>query len=138
MTIKHVTYTLQLIYTFEYNTLYKKRLRADLQQIESKACFVYLLLIRQAKRLNTLRASSSSVLGCLCHSLLKMNAQDEQQWREIHAKAITVSFHKAQKIRVIIKLKVLDHCPYQWFHRRGQGALSMVSSKNANEGTGNM
>ena len=38
-----------------------QRLRADLQQIESKACFVNLLLIRQAKRLNTLRASSSSV-----------------------------------------------------------------------------
>ena len=36
-------------------------LRADLQQIESKACFVYLLLIRQAKRLNTLQVSSSSV-----------------------------------------------------------------------------
>ena len=35
-------------------------------------------------------------------SLLKMNAQDEQQWREIHAKAITVSFCKAQKISVII------------------------------------
>ena len=26
-----------------------------------------------------------------------------------------------------------DHCPYQWFHRRGQGQLSMVSSKDAKE-----
>ena len=26
-----------------------------------------------------------------------------------------------------------DHCPYQWFHRMGQGALSMVSSKDAKE-----
>ena len=40
---------------------------------------------------------SMVLLGCLCHSLLKMNAQDEKQWWEIHAKAI---------IRVIIKLKV--------------------------------
>ena len=49
---------------------------------------------------------SMVLLGCLCHSLLKMNAQDEQLWQEIHAKAMTVSFCKAQKIRVIIKLKV--------------------------------
>ena len=49
---------------------------------------------------------SMFLLGCLCHGLLKMNAQDEQPWREIHAKAITVSFCKAQKIRVIIKFKV--------------------------------
>ena len=41
-------------------------------------------------------------LGCLCHSLLKMNAQDEQPWRDIHATATTVSFCKAQKIRVIM------------------------------------
>ena len=35
-------------------------------------------------------------LGCLCHSLLKMNAQDEQPWRDIHATATTVSFCKAR------------------------------------------
>ena len=37
------------------------RLSADLQQNESKACFVYLILISQAKHLNTLGVSSSSV-----------------------------------------------------------------------------
>ena len=30
---------------------------------------------------------SMVLLGCLCHSLLKMNAQDEQQWREIQCKS---------------------------------------------------
>ena len=39
-------------------------------------------------------------------SWLSLNAQDEQQWREIHAKATTVSSCKAQKIRVIINLKL--------------------------------
>ena len=61
------------------------RLRTEFQQIESKECYIYLLLIKQAKHLNTLQVSSSSVaepfnglLGCLCYCLLKMNAQDEQ------------------------------------------------------------
>ena len=26
-----------------------------------------------------------------------------------------------------------DHCPYQWFHRMGQGALSIFSSEDAKE-----
>ena len=47
-----------------------------------------------------------------------MNAQDEKTWREIHAKAINVSFCKAQKIRVIIKIKGV-----------GPLSLSMVTSK---------
>ena len=31
------------------------------------------------------------------------------------------------------KLEVVGPLPYRWFHRRGQGALSMVSSKDAKE-----
>ena len=84
---------------------------------------------------------SMVLLGCLCHSLLKMNAQDEQQWLEIYAKAITVSFCKAQKIHIIIKLKVYDHCPYlwtledrgryRWFHRRTQTREQWTSRTTA-------
>ena len=84
---------------------------------------------------------SMVLLGCLCHSLLKMNAQDEQPWREMHAKAINVSFCKSSKDTCNNKIKGVgpqDHCPYQCFHQRGQGVLSMVSWKDSNKGTGNM
>ena len=102
---------------------------------QSVFCFFYSSSGRPSASARLPRQSlrpSMVLLGCLCHSLLKMNAQDEQQWREIHAKAITVSFCQARKISAII------HCPYQWLHWRGQGAVLMVSSKDANEGTENM
>ena len=71
-----------------------------------------------------------------------MNAQDEQQWRlrVTHATAASVSFCKAQtcnnKLEGVGQLALLMVSSET--RRRGQGALSMVSSMDADEGTGNM
>ena len=58
------------------------------------------------------------LLGCLYHSLLKMIAQDEQQWREIHAKSNNCQRLQSSKDTCNNKLEGVGPLP-----------LLMVSSK---------
>ena len=71
--------------------------------------------------------------------MLKMNNSGEiymqQQQLSVSAK---LNLAKDMCNNKLEDVRLFNDCPYQWFHQRGQGALLMVSLKDANEGTGNM